>query len=179
MSRVGLKPIAVPEKVEVTVVGATLSVKGPKGTLTTPIPPGIRCQVVDKNVRFERDSDSGPARALHGLARALAANAVTGVTQGFVRRLEIVGVGFRAAVTGRKVQFNIGYSHVVEFAIPTGVEVAIEETTKVVIKGADRQQVGQVAAQIRALRPPDAYKGKGIRYAEETIKLKAGKAGSK
>ena len=179
MSRVGLKPIPVPDKVEVTVGNAAITVKGPKGTLITPLPAGIRCNVADKHVRFERDSDSGPVRALHGLARALAANAVTGVTQGFERRLEIVGVGFRVAVTGRKIVFNIGYSHPVDFAIPQGIEVTIEENTKLVIKGADRQQVGQVAAQLRALRPPDAYKGKGIRYANETIKLKAGKAGSK
>lgn len=179
MSRVGLKPIPVPDKVEVTIGNTGLTIKGPKGTLSTPLPAGIRCKLADRQVRFERDSDSGPTRALHGLARALAANAVTGVTQGFERRLEVIGVGFRASVAGRKVQFNIGYSHPVEFAIPQGVDITIEETTKVVIKGADRQQVGQVAAQIRALRPPDAYKGKGIRHANETIKLKAGKAGSK
>lgn len=179
MSRVGLKPIPVPEKVEVSVGAAGLSVKGPKGILVTPIPAGIRCTVADKLVRFERDSDSGPARALHGLARALAANAVTGVTKGFEKRLEIVGVGYRAALQGRRVQFSIGYSHPVDFNVPPGVEVAIEETTKVVVRGTDRQQVGQVAAQIRALRPPDAYKGKGIRHAGEVIKLKAGKAGSK
>ena len=179
MSRVGLKPIPVPEKVDVSVGAAGLVVKGPKGTMTTPIPPGIRCKVADKQVKFERDSDAGRDRALHGLARALAANAITGVTQGFERRLEIVGVGFRAAVQGRKVQFNIGYSHPVDFPIPQGIDIAIEETTKVVVKGTDRQQVGQVAAQIRALRPPDAYKGKGIRFAGETIKLKAGKAGAK
>src|SRR5436190_5143207 len=179
MSRVGLKPIVVPDKVEVKVEQASIIVKGPKGTLTTPLPAGIKCTVADKQVRFERSSDSGPDRALHGLARALANNAITGVTQGFERRLEIVGVGFRASVSGRKVQFNIGYSHPVDFAMPQGVDVTIEETTKVVVKGADRQQVGQVAAQIRGLRPPDAYKGKGIRYSDERIVLKAGKAGSK
>jgi len=179
MSRVGLKPIALPEKVDVSVVPAGLMIKGPKGSLTTPIPAGIKCSIAAGQVRFERDADDGPTRALHGLARALAANAVTGVTAGFERRLELVGVGFRVSVQGRKVVFNIGYSHPVEFAVPTGVDIAVEETTKVVIRGIDRQAVGQVAAQLRALRPPDAYKGKGIRYAGEVIKLKAGKAGSK
>ena len=130
-------------------------------------------------MRFERAANDGPTRALHGLARALAANAVTGVTTGFERRLEIIGVGYRAAVQGRKITLSIGFSHPVEYAIPAGIEVAMEDPTKIVIRGIDRQMVGQVAAHLRALRPPDAYKGKGIRHAGEQIKLKAGKTGSK
>ncbi len=179
MSRVGTKVITLPEKVDVSVSGGSLTVKGPKGTLVTPVPKGITARVEGRSVKFSRETESGPVRALHGLARALAANAVTGVSTGFERRLEIVGVGFRASVTGRKVQFNIGYSHPVEFVMPAGVDVAIEEQTKVVIRGADRQMVGQTAADIRGLRPPDAYKGKGIRYAGEVIKLKPGKSGTK
>lgn len=179
MSRVGLKVIALPDKVDVSVGEGTLTVKGPKGSVTTPVPRGITAKVDGRQVKFERSSDEGPVRALHGLARALAANAVTGVTAGFERRLEIVGVGFRAAVQGRKVTFSIGYSHPVEFAMPQGIDIAIEEQTKVVVRGMDRQAVGQTAAQIRGLRPPDAYKGKGIRYANEVIRLKPGKSGSK
>ena len=179
MSRVGLKPITLPDKVDVAVGEQALTFKGPKGSVATPLPKGITASVQGREVRFERGSNAGPIRALHGLTRALAANAVTGVTTGFERRLEIVGVGFRAAVQGRKVVFNIGYSHPVEYAMPQGIDIAIEETTKVVVRGTDKQAVGQVAAQIRGLREPDAYKGKGIRYAGEVIRLKAGKAGSK
>jgi large subunit ribosomal protein L6 len=179
MSRVGLKTIVLPDKVEVSVGETSLTFKGPKGSHATPLPKGIAAKVDGRNLKFERASDSGPVRALHGLARALAANAVTGVTSGFEKRLEIVGVGFRAAVQGRKVVFNIGYSHPVEFSMPQGIDIAIEEQTKVVVRGIDRQAVGQVAAQIRGLRPPDAYKGKGIRHAGEVIRLKPGKAGSK
>lgn len=179
MSRVGLKTIVLPDKVEVSVGESSLTFKGPKGTVATPLPKGITAKVEGRNMKFERGSNEGPVRALHGLARALAANAVTGVTTGFERRLEIIGVGFRAQVQGRKVVFNIGYSHPVEFAMPQGIDIAIEEQTKVVVKGTDRQAVGQVAAQIRGLRPPDAYKGKGIRHAGEVIRLKPGKAGSK
>lgn len=179
MSRVGLKAITLPDKVDVTIGDGTLSVKGPKGSMATPLPRGITATVEGRQVKFARASDAGPVRALHGLARALAANAVTGVTTGFERRLEIVGVGFRAQVQGRKVTFSIGYSHPVEFAMPAGIDIAIEDQTKVVVRGTDKQAVGQVAAQIRGLRPPDAYKGKGIRFAGEVIRLKAGKAGSK
>ena len=168
-----------PEKVDVAVGPTELTVKGPKGTLVTPLPRGVRCSIADREIRFARDAEDGPSRALHGLARALVANAITGVTTGFERRLEIIGVGFRAAVQGRKVQFSLGYSHPVEFAMPQGVDVAIENTTQVVVRGIDKQAVGQVAAQIRALRPPDAYKGKGVRYQGEVVKLKAGKTGSK
>lgn len=179
MSRVGLKTIVLPDKVEVAVSESSLTFKGPKGSVATPLPKGITAKVDGRNMSFERGSNSGPVRALHGLTRALAANAVSGVTSGFEKRLEIVGVGFRAQVQGRKVVFSIGYSHPVEFHMPEGIDIAIEDQTKVVVKGIDRQAVGQVAAQIRGLRPPDAYKGKGIRHAGEVIRLKPGKAGSK
>jgi large subunit ribosomal protein L6 len=179
MSRVGLKPIPLPEKVDVQLAEGALTFKGPKGTLTTPIPRGITAKLQDREITFARGADDGPSRALHGLTRALANNALVGVTTGFERRLEIVGVGFRAAVQSKALVLNIGYSHPVEYPIPEGIAVAIEETTKVVIRGNDKQQVGQVAAEIRSLRPPDAYKGKGIRYVGEVIKLKAGKTGSK
>lgn len=179
MSRVGLKPITMPDKVDVQVADGVLTFKGPKGTQTTPVPKGVTAKVENREVRFERDADDGPSRALHGLARALAANAVAGVTTGFERRLEIIGVGFRAATSGPKLTLNIGYSHPVEYLAPEGITLAVEETTKVVVRGSDKQRVGQVAAEIRGLRPPDAYKGKGIRYVGEVIKLKAGKTGSK
>src|SRR4051812_12707215 len=125
MSRVGLKPVPLPEKVDVAVGATELTVKGPKGTLVTPLPRGVRCNIADREVRFEREAEDGPTRALHGLARALVANAVTGVTTGFERRLEIIGVGYRAAVAGRKVTFSLGYSHPVEFPMPQGVDVAV------------------------------------------------------
>lgn len=179
MSRIGLKPIAIPDKVTVDLAGDVLTIKGPGGTLTSPVPRGVTAKLQDRHLRFERADDSGPSRAKHGLARALAANAVAGVVKPFERRLEIVGVGFRAAVQGKKVSFSIGFSHPVEFPIPEGVTVAIEEQTKVVVKSADKHLLGQVAANIRSLRPPDAYKGKGIRYQGERIVLKAGKTAGK
>jgi len=179
MSRVGRKPLPVPDKVDVSLNDTTLVVKGPKGTITTPLPRGIKASLENKTITFERGSNDGPLRALHGLARALAANAIHGVTQGFERRLEIVGVGFRAQAAGRKVTFSVGYSHPVEFEMPPGVDITLDDPLKVVVRGVDKQAVGQCAARIREIRPPDAYKGKGIRYAGETIKLKAGKAGSK
>jgi large subunit ribosomal protein L6 len=179
MSRVGLKPITLPDKVSVDVAHGMLTVKGPKGTVVTPVPGGVRASLEDRTLRFQRENDQGPIRARHGLARALAANAVQGVTSGFERRLEIVGVGFRASVSGRKVQLSLGYSHPVEYVPPDGVTVTIEENNQIVVRGVDKQAVGQVAAHVRGLRPPDAYKGKGIRYAGEAIKLKPGKSGAK
>jgi large subunit ribosomal protein L6 len=179
MSRIGLKPITLPDKVSIDVGGAALTVKGPGGTLTTPLPRGIRCTVASGEVKFERSDDSGPMRAKHGMARALAANAVAGVVKPFEKRLEIIGVGFRAQLQGTKVQLSLGFSHPVNFNVPPGVTIAVEDQTKIVVKGSDRQAVGQVAAQIRALRPPDAYKGKGVRYSGETVRLKAGKTAGK
>ena len=176
MSRVGLKPITVPDKVDVDVSGDALTVKGPKGTLTTPLPSGISASVEDGSLSFARGDDSGPSRSKHGLARALAANAVEGVTKGFERKLEIVGVGYRVAMQGKGIQINVGYSHPVDYAPPAGVDLGVDGN-KIVVSGIDKQAVGQVAAEIRSIRPPDSYKGKGIRYEGELVRLKAGKSG--
>jgi large subunit ribosomal protein L6 len=179
MSRVGLKPIVLPNGVSVEVGQGLLTVKGPKGSLQTSLPLGIECRVEDETVRFTRRDDSGRMRAFHGLARALAANAVVGVTSGFEKRLEIQGVGYRAVKQGSAVQFSLGYSHPIDFVPPPGVTIDLDDPTKIVVRGTDKQAVGQVAAEIRALRPPDAYKGKGVRHAGERIRLKAGKTGAK
>lgn len=178
MSRVGFSPIELPGGVSLEVGESSVTVKGPKGTLTTPLPEGITCTVEGGQAAFARRDDSGPQRAFHGLARALAANAVLGVSEGFERRLEIVGVGYRAAKSGAGIQFNLGFSHPVDFAAPEGITLDVEDNNKIIVRGVDKQAVGQVAAEIRSLRPPDAYKGKGVRYAGETIRLKAGKAGA-
>lgn len=179
MSRIGVQPVAVPDKVEVSVTDRELTIKGPKGELSSPIPRGVSAKVEDGQVVFERTSDEKTAKAAHGLARALAANAVQGVSQGFERQLSIVGVGYRAQAQGRKVTLTLGFSHPVEFEPPEGVDVVVEDQTKLVVRGIDKQAVGQVAARLRALRPPDAYKGKGVRFTDERIKLKPGKAGTK
>ena len=179
MSRIGGKPVALPDKVKVTVQDAGLLVEGPKGKLQTSLPKGISAEVKDGELNFARSSEDRTVRAAHGLARSLAANAVKGVSEGFEKRLEIKGVGYRAAAKGKGIQLNLGYSHQVEFTAPDGIELAVEDQTKLVVRGIDKQAVGQVAANIRALRPPDAYKGKGIRYSDEIIRLKAGKAGVK
>ena len=178
MSRVGLKPITLPDKVSVDVKVGAVVVKGPKGELTTPVPAGISAKVEDGGLTFSRTDEERQTRAFHGLARSLAANAVAGVTSGFERRLAIVGVGYRAIAKGKTVEFNLGYSHPVIFDPPAGVEVVVEDQTKLVVRGVDKQQVGQVAAELRALRKPDPYKGKGVRYEDETIRLKAGKTGA-
>jgi large subunit ribosomal protein L6 len=179
MSRIGLKPVVLPEKVSVEVTSGNLTIKGPGGSLVTPVPSGIRCSVEGREIKFERSAQDGPTRAKHGMARALAANAVAGVSKPFERRLEIVGVGFRAQAQGKKVQLTLGFSHPIDFEPPAGVAVVVEDQTKVVVRGCDKQAVGQVAAQLRSLRPPDAYKGKGVRYAGEVVKLKAGKTAGK
>lgn len=178
MSRVGRKPIAIPAGVKVAVKGDSVEVQGPKGKLSTPVPAGISFAIEGAELLCKRASDESSMRALHGLARALAQNAVTGVSTGFSKELDIVGVGYKAQVEGKKVTFTLGYSHVVEFPIPEGIQVAIEKQTHVVVSGFDRQRVGQVAAEIRRLRKPDPYKQKGIRYVGEVLKKKAGKAGA-
>lgn len=178
MSRVGLKPITLPSGVKVNISEASLEVQGPKGKLSTPVPPGISFALEDGELRCKRTSDARQERAFHGLARALAANAVKGVSEGFSRDLDIVGVGYRAQVEGRKVVFSLGFSHPVEYAIPEGIEIKVDKQTRVTVSGNDRQQVGQVAAEIRKLRRPDPYKQKGIRYVGEVLKKKAGKAGA-
>ena len=178
MSRVGRKLIVVPAGVKVQVSERALEVQGPKGKLSTPVPPGIRFALEGQQLRCLRSSDEQRQRAFHGLARALAQNAIKGVTEGFSKDLDIVGVGYRAALEGNKVVFALGFSHPIEFKVPDGIKIAIEKQTHLTISGIDRQKVGQVAAEIRDLRRPDPYKQKGIRYVGEVLKKKAGKAGA-
>ncbi len=177
MSRIGRKPVVLPQGVKVHVAPEHVEVQGPKGKLSVPLPAGIRVEQKDKEVLASRDSDE--QRALHGLTRALLANAVLGVTEGFKRELDIVGVGYRAEVKGKNVMFSLGYSHPIEFPMPEGIQISVAQQTHLVVTGADKAQVGQVAANIRALRPPDPYKQKGIRRTGEILKKKAGKAGAK
>ncbi len=179
MSRIGQAPIPLPDKAKVAVNGGTVTIEGPKGKLEQPLQRGIEVLVEDGVVRLHRSGSSGPERALHGLARALLANAVVGVTEGFRRELEIVGVGYRGEVKGREIHLALGYSHPVVYAIPDGIDVSIDDrANRIAVSGIDKQQVGQVAADLRSLRKPDAYKGKGIRYRDEVIRLKVGKATS-
>lgn len=175
MSRIGKKPIPLPSGVKIQ-IGDELQVTGPKGTLTVPIPSGIRLQQVDGRLEVLRDSDE--YAALHGLTRALAANAVQGVSGGFTRELDIVGIGYRADVKGKIATFTLGYSHPIEFLLPEGVDMKIDKQTHLVLSGHDRQLLGQVAANIRALRKPDPYKNKGVRYTGEVLRKKVGKTGA-
>jgi large subunit ribosomal protein L6 len=168
--------IAVPKDVKVQVAERALQVQGPKGKLETPVPPGISFKLAGTELSCLRANDERQQRAFHGLARALAQNAIKGVTEGFSKELDIVGVGYKAAVEGSKVVFSLGYSHPVEFKIPEGIKIAVDKQTRVTVTGIDRQKVGQVAAEIRGLRKPDPYKQKGIRYVGEVLKKKAGKA---
>jgi large subunit ribosomal protein L6 len=179
MSRIGKKPIPIPDKVKIDIKPDAVVVTGPKGAVTNPIPPGIKWEQKDKQLVASRPGDSGPEKAFHGLARALIANAVRGVTVGFTKELEIVGVGYRAEQKKNSVVFTLGYSHPIEYPIPPGINITVDKQTKLVVSGVDRQQVGQIAANIRSLRKPDPYKNKGIRYAGEVLKKKAGKAGGK
>jgi large subunit ribosomal protein L6 len=178
VSRVGRKVIVVPAGVKVQVGERKLDVQGPKGKLSTPVPPGITFALEGQQLSCQRSSDEQKLRAFHGLARALAQNAIKGVTEGFSKDLDIVGVGYRAAVEGNKVVFALGFSHPVEYPVPEGIKIAVEKQTRVTVSGIDRQKVGQVAAEIRGLRRPDPYKQKGIRYVGEQLKKKAGKAGA-
>lgn len=176
MSRVGKKPIPLPQGVKVT-MGEQLEVQGPKGKLSVPVPSGISIQQVDGKLEILRDGDQ--YAALHGLTRALAANAVQGVSTGFTRELDIVGIGFRADMKGKVASFTLGYSHPVEVVLPEGVELKIDKQTHLVLSGSDKQLIGQVAANIRGLRKPDPYKNKGVRYTGEILRKKAGKTGTK
>ena len=178
MSRIGKKPIPLPSGVKIT-VGEQLEVTGPKGKLMVPIPDGITFQQADGKLEVKRSGDEHAA--LHGLTRALAANAVQGVSGGFVRELDIVGIGYRAELKGKgTVVFTLGYSHPIEFPLPSGIDVTIDpKMTHLSISGIDRQKVGQVAADMRSLRKPDPYKNKGVRYSDEKLKKKAGKTGAK
>ena len=177
MSRIGNKLIPVPSGVKVQIKDGSVDVQGPKGKMTVRVPGGIQFEQKDGTLIAKRESEE--QRALHGLARALVANAVTGVTQGFKKDLDIVGVGYRAEVKGKNVVLALGYSHPVEFPIPEGIQIAVEKQTHMTVSGADKNQVGQVAANLRALRPPDPYKQKGVRITGERLKKKAGKAGAK
>jgi len=175
MSRIGKKPIPLPSGVKIQ-IGDQLQVTGPKGTLTVPIPAGI--QIVQAEGRLDVKRDSDQQAALHGLTRALAANAVQGVSGGFTRELDIVGIGYRADVKGKVATFTLGYSHPIEFLLPDGVDLKIDKQTHLVLSGYDRQVLGQVAANIRALRKPDPYKNKGVRYTGEALRKKVGKTGA-
>ncbi len=177
MSRIGRKPIPLPVGVKVQITPTAVEVQGPKGKLAVPLPAGIQFEQKDGTLVAVRQSEE--QRALHGLARALVANAVHGVTEGFKKELDIVGVGYRAEVKGRNLMLTLGYSHPIEFAIPDGIQISVDKQTHLVVSGADKYRVGQVAADLRRLRPPDPYKQKGIRLTGERLKKKAGKAGAK
>ncbi|MCE5309311.1 MAG: 50S ribosomal protein L6 [Acidobacteriales bacterium] len=175
MSRVGKKPIPLPKGVKVT-IGETLQVEGPKGKLTVPVPAGIEVRQGDGRVEVTRSGDD--KAALHGLTRALAANAIHGVANTFTKDLDIVGIGYRAEVKGHVITFSLGYSHQIEFLLPAGIEAKIEKQTHITLSGFDKQLLGQTAADIRALRPPEPYKQKGIRYTGEALRKKVGKTGA-
>ena len=177
MSRIGNKPIPVPSGVKIGMASDKIDVQGPKGKLSVAVPRGISFEQKEGVLNVKRESDEH--RAVHGLARALVANAVHGVTQGFKKEMDIVGVGYRAELKGKAVAFALGKSHPIEFKIPEGIQIAVDKQTHLIISGADKGQVGQVAADIRSLRPPDPYKQKGIRITGERLKKKAGKAGAK
>ena len=179
MSRIGRKPIPLPKGVTVKIEGNTVAVQGPKGKMDTQVPAGIRVEQQDGHLVALRENDS--QAALHGLARALVNNAVEGVTKGWTRELEIVGIGYRAELKAKTtVVFSLGYSHPIEYPLPVGIEVTIDpKQTKLTVTGIDRQRVGQVAAEMRSLRPPDPYKNKGVRYSGERLKKKVGKTGAK
>jgi len=177
MSRIGRKPVALPQGVQIEVDGNVVKVKGPKGELTQNVHPDMKINVTDNQVTVERPSDEKEHRALHGLTRSLIANMVQGVTVGYTKGLDIVGVGYRAAKQGNNLVLIIGYSHPVEIKPLNGIEFEVPAPNKIIVKGIDKQVVGQMAAEIRAVREPEPYKGKGIKYENEIIRRKAGKAG--
>ena len=180
MSRVGKLPVKIPEKVKVSVDGTLVKVEGPKGKMSFPFNPRVSVAVDKGEVRVTRPDESRVAKGLHGLTRTLVRNALEGVVKGYDRTLEITGVGFKAELKGKELHFTLGFSHPVVFKLPEGITAEVDaKQTKVTVSGVDRQQVGQVAAQIRKLRPPDVYKAKGVKYATEVIRKKAGKTGAK
>jgi large subunit ribosomal protein L6 len=179
MSRIGKKPITLPKGVTVNIAPDAVEVQGPKGKLRQPIPPGIVFAQSDGGVVASLAREEDGLRKFHGLARSLVANAVTGVTEGFKKELDIVGVGYRAELKGKQVVFALGYSHPVVFDIPNGIDIAVDKQTHITVTGVDRQLVGQVAANIRRMRKPDPYKQKGVRYTGEVLKKKVGKTGAK
>src|SRR5690242_13578503 len=175
MSRIGKQPIAIPAKVKVEVNGQRVSVEGPKGKLNWELPRRTSVKVEKGQVLISRQGDEAQVKALHGLSRALVNNMVRGVSEGFVKKLEIQGVGFKAAVQGKNVNMSLGYSHPIVYPIPDQIKVTVEENTKLTIEGPDRQVVGQVAAELRSFYPPEPYKGKGVRYTDERVVRKEGK----
>jgi len=179
MSRIGKLPIAIPDKVNVEVHDHTVTVRGPKGTLTMTAHPVIDVQVKDRQVICGRPSDEKPHKALHGLTRSLIANMVEGVTKGFERKLELIGVGYRASLLGQNLNISLGFSHPIIFPVPPSIKIEVKDQTQLTVSGMDKQLVGAVAAKLRSFRPPEPYKGKGVKYAEERIRRKAGKTGAK
>jgi len=186
MSRIGKQIIEIPTGVKISIEKSKVVVEGPKGRLETPLPEGIQVEQSESTLEAKRQNDSKKLRSLHGLTRALLANAVNGVTTGFEKRLEVVGIGYRAERRGNYLNLSLGHSHPVELPVPEGVEIKVERQQRTIsnyvatitISGSDRYQVGQVAADIRSLRPPDAYKGKGLRYSDEIVRTKVGKKGA-
>ena len=179
MSRIGRKPITLPKGVEVKIEDTDVMIKGAKGSLRFGVLPQISVEMKEGQIHVHRANDEKRNRAAHGMTRAILNNMVTGVSQGFERVLEIIGVGYRAQIQGKNLVMSLGFSHPVEVAPPAGIELAVDGPTKIIIRGIDKQLVGQVAANIRGYRPPEPYKGKGIRYADEFVIRKAGKAGGK
>ena len=175
MSRIGKQPIEIPAKVKVDVKGSKIFVEGPKGKLDMEIPRRTSLKVEGGNITVARDGDDAEARAMHGLSRSLVNNLVKGVSEGYVKKLEINGVGFKAAVQGKIVNMSLGYSHPINYEIPDQVKVTVEENTKITIEGPNKQSVGQVAAELRSFYPPEPYKGKGVKYSDERIERKEGK----
>lgn len=179
MSRIGKRPITIPAKVQITIDGSHIAVKGPKGELSRILPAAVTLEQQGETLLVLRRDESRTSQQLHGLSRTLVANMVQGVSEGFQRRLEIQGVGYRAQIQGRNLNLNVGYSHPVQIEPPEGIQLVVEGNTNVVVSGFDKELVGNIAARIRQVRPPEPYKGKGIRYAGEVVRRKAGKAGKK
>ena len=180
MSRIGKLPVSVPDGVQVEIQGQAVTVRGPKGSLSLTAHPALQVAVEDRQIVCRRSSDEKSHKALHGLTRSLLRNMVDGVVKGFERRLDLVGVGYRASMLGAKnLNLALGYSHPIIYPIPQGIKIEVKDQTQVLISGIDKQLVGAVAAKIRSFRPPEPYKGKGVKYAEERIRRKAGKAGAK
>jgi len=177
MSRIGKKPVTLPKGVKVTVNGAEAVVEGAKGTILCPVPKGITLDIQADSINLVRANEEAQTRAFHGLTRALLQNAVTGVTEGWKKELDIVGVGYKAAMEGAKLRLDLGFSHPIFYDAPVGIAIAVEKNTHVIVTGFDRQVVGQVAADIRKFRKPEPYKGKGVQYTGEVIRRKAGKTG--
>jgi large subunit ribosomal protein L6 len=177
MSRIGRTPVVIPSGVDVTISGREVTVRGPRGVLSMEVAPPIEVLQADGTIRVTRPNDEGDIRALHGLSRSLIANMVTGVTEGYRKTLEIVGVGYRVQAKGQALEFSLGFSHPISVTPPEGITLRVESPTRFVVEGIDKQQVGEVAANIRKLRKPDPYKGKGVRYQGEQIRRKVGKAG--